>query len=156
MTSGSHGNSEHQLRNQRPARLSPLAKGVANGLSAVGTIGLALAAFVQLRHPITAIWILAAALLLFVAAFWVYSRALSRYRSMIAALAAILITVVCGVWDHKEVKMTRPMEKSSMQPNGSVQQTTQGAGSAAVNGNGNTVTTNGTQPTDNSTKEEKK
>ena len=115
------------------------------GLSAAGLFGLSAAGFVQTSHPVAAIVIFALALLTCVAGVWTGARLWIKRRTLIACVTGLLIVGACGLWarneNHKLGAAENPAVPIATAP-ASVQQNVSGAGSAAVNGSGNTVNTN--------------
>jgi len=125
--------------------LSPAEKWWSRGLSGVGLFSVSVAAFVQTSHPVAAIVIFAVALLMCVLGVWIGARLWIRRRTLIACVTALLIIGACGIWardeNHKLGAVENPALPTATAPV-SVQQNVSGAGSAAVNGSGNTVNTN--------------
>jgi hypothetical protein len=136
--------------------LSPAEKWWSRGLSAAGIFGLSVAAFVQTSHAVAAILIFAVALLTCVAGVWTGVRLWIKHRTLFACATALLIVGACALWarseNHKLGAVGNPVLPTANAP-ASVQQNVSGAGSAAVNGNGNTVNTT---PPPAPRKEEKK
>jgi hypothetical protein len=134
-------------------KLSQHEKWLAGAFSAAGTICLSLASIVGSNHPNAKICLVAFSLLIYVAASWIYSRGRIRHRTPLAALMVVIIVAGCVAWNHIEHLKT----PSSTQPGSvNVQQSTPGAGSVAVNGNGNKVNTNAAPPGTEAKKGEKK
>jgi hypothetical protein len=119
--------------------LLPYEKWLSAALLSTGALGVGIARLVWSSHPLIAIFILCTSILVFLAGIWVGSRLWIRKRTLLAIGFGIVTIMLCGLWAHDE--RTRTAQQAPSAPP-SVQQTTPGNGSAAVNGSGNTVTTN--------------
>ena len=124
-------------------KLSQTRKGIIRGLLTAGSIGLILAGIIAPSHPIAMIWVIAASLLIYVIGPWICLRGRIRHRTPLAVAMGVIVLTACAFWNYAESRSGHNAQGQSA-PTGSVdvQQNTSGAGSAAVNGNGNSVNTN--------------
>lgn len=115
---------------------------ITGGLVIIASIVLAVDGVVVSDHELTAIALVCVALLMYVAALWIWLEHRTRRRGLVCASLATFIVIGSFGWVFVESRAAKARHlQFPTVPTSTVRQDVPGAGGVAISGNGNSVTT---------------